>query len=216
MFKSIPFYLFFLIFSATLQAQNVEKPKNKEAVQVVAYSDHKPNYTKWQNGYIIDKIQYTKDKTIFHFRFAHEYDPLSGVTTEAVFYPKGGEYAWYLKDVENGNTYELLEIRNVYRNEKLIKNLVSTTELRSPALDKENTIFTCEVHFPRLPETVKSLNLIEGRGKETATNHFNCFNIEVKPANSKDLGSSQDSYRTIQNFNDKYIALPEKSIDEKN
>jgi hypothetical protein len=216
MFKFIPVYLFFLMFSVTLQAQKVEKPKIESTLQVVAYSDHKPNYTKWQNTYTIDKIQHTKDKTIIHFRFVHEYDPLSGITTEAVFYPKGGEYPWYLKDVENGNTYELLEIRNIYRNEKLIKNLVNTAEVRSPALDKQNTIFTCEVHFPRLPETVKSFDLIEGRGKETATNHFNCFAIEHKPANSKDLGSSQDSYRTIQNFNDKYIALPEKNIDEKN
>jgi hypothetical protein len=214
MFKFIPVYLFFLMFSATLQAQKVENSKIEKTIDKVIYSDHKPNYTKWQNVYIIDKIQYTKDKTIFHFRFVHEYDPLSGVTTEAVFYPKGGEYAWYLKDVENGNTYELLEVRNVYRNEELIKKSVNTAELRSLALDKQNTIFTCEVHFPRLPKNVKSFDLIEGRGKEKATNHFNCFAVEHKLANSKDLGSLEDSNNTIKLFNEKYVLEPQEDKNE--
>jgi hypothetical protein len=195
--------LAFFVLQTSVQAQKVK------------YSDHKPNYTKWQNIYTIDKIQYKKDKTIFYLRFVHEYDTLSGISSEIVFHPTGDEYTWYLKDVENGTAYELLEIRNVYRNKELVSELVSTAEFRSSASDNENTIFTCEAHFPRLPETVKSFDLIEGRGKENAKNHFNCFAVEHKLANSKDLGRLKDSKKNIKLFNKKYIVKSQKRKNKK-
>lgn len=199
-FLAIAFLLAFLAPAAT--AQKVE------------FTDHKPQYKKWQDSYILDKIEYTKDRTIFYFRFVHIYDPYSGITTEAIFYPPGGDYPWYLKAKGKNADFELLEIRNVRRNGELIASKVRS-ELRSPALDKQNTVFTCEVHFPRLPNDIEFADFIEGRGKENATNHFNCFNVKLKTEKSKDLGDKKDSDKTAEDFNKKFGVKPEPKPDPK-
>lgn len=167
------------------------------------FTDHKPQYRKWQDSYILDKIEYTKDRIIFYFRFVHEYDPFSGFTTEAVFYPPGGDHPWYLRGKNVRKDFELKEIRNVRRNGELLASKVRS-ELRSPALAGKNTVFTCEVHFERTPNDVEYVDFIEGRGKENATNHFNCFNVKLKTFKDKDLGTDKDSDETIKKFNDKY------------
>ena len=181
---------------STVQAQKVE------------FTDHKPQYRKWQDSYIIDKIEYTADRTIFYFRFVHVYNAGSGITTEAVFYPKDGEYPWYLKGITKKENFELIEIRDVRRNGELLATKVRS-ELRSPAVEGKNTVFTCQVHFPRLPNDIEYADFIEGRGKEAATNHFNCFNVKLKTEKSKDLGDKKDSEKKAKEFNEKYKVKPD-------
>jgi outer membrane protein OmpA-like peptidoglycan-associated protein len=193
---SFALLLAFFVLQPAAQAQKVE------------YTDHKPQYRKWQDSYIIDKIEYTKDRTIFYFRFVHEYDPFSGITTEAVFYPTDGEYPWYLKGITKKQNFELIEIRDVRRNGQLLASKVRS-ELRSPALEKQNTVFTCQVHFPRLPNDIEFVDFIEGRGKESATNHFNCFNVKLKTEKSKELGDKKDSDKNAKEFNEKYKVKPD-------
>jgi uncharacterized protein YxeA len=176
---------------STVQAQKVE------------FTDHKPQYRKWQDSYIIDKIEYTADRTIFYFRFVHVYNAGSGITTEAVFYPKDGEYSWYLKGVSKNENFELIEIRDVRQNGKLLAAKVDG-ELRSMAAEGISTVFTCQVHFQRLSEEMQLIDFIEGKGKETATNHFNAFDVKIKTAESNDLGTPKDSEARIEEFNKKY------------
>ena len=182
--------LFSFIYIHTLSAQ-------------ATFTDNKPEYRQWQDSYILDKIEYTKDRTIFYFRFVSLADPNSPITTDAVFYPRGGAHPWYLKAKNSNKTFELLEIRNVKRNNELVASKV-VGELRSTAFKYKNTVFSCEIHFPRLPNDIEFADLIEGRGQERNRNHFNCFNIKLKTEKSKDLGTKEDSEKTVQKFNKQF------------
>jgi outer membrane protein OmpA-like peptidoglycan-associated protein len=163
------------------------------------YTDYKPEYTKWQEGYILDKIDYTSSSTILYFRFVFR----SGMGVSAIFYPPGGESPWYLKG-KSGKNYYLKTIKNIRRNsELLVSNLIKTLEF--PSLNGFGyTVFSCEVHFDRLPNTEKAVDLIEGVGFERDPNHFNCFNIKLKTSEDKDLGEIKDSENNVQKFENKF------------
>jgi outer membrane protein OmpA-like peptidoglycan-associated protein len=175
------------------------------------YTDHKPVYRKWQDSYILDKIEYTKSSTVFYFRFVCR----SGQGISAIFYPPGGEYPWYLKDRSGGKAYELKAIKNIRRNSEL---MVRTLRRRAeyPSLDGFGyTVFSCEVHFDRLPNTVKEVDLIEGKGMEFNQNHFNCFNVRLKTWDDKSLGEIKDSEENVRKFEQKFGVNTKKNIKPK-
>lgn len=164
------------------------------------YSDFKPQYRKWQDSYILDKIEYTKDRTIFHFRFVCK----SGKYTNAIFYPPGGEHPWYLKGRNVKKNFDIKEIRNVRRDGKLMKSKVRNSAYSIAALDGQGyTVFSCEVHFDRLPNDLTTADLIEGKGQEYNKNHFNCFNVKLKTWKD-DLGKKSDSDKKVSDFEKKY------------
>lgn len=167
------------------------------------YTDHKPQYRKWLDSYILDKIEYQPDATVFYFRFVCDNANSGG----AVFYPPGGTYAWYLKG-KNKN-YEITAVKNVRRDGKLIKrNVVGTTFSSDPASETGKTIFSCEVHFGPLDNEMKAADLIEGRGQEYNRRHFNCFDIKLKTWDDETLGNEEDSRETIRQFTKKHNATP--------
>lgn len=187
--KSISFLLFLLISSSwsTLLAQE-------------EYTDHKPSYRKWQDSYILDKIEYTKNSTVFYFRFVCR----SGQGISAIFYPPGGEYPWYLKDRKTRNSYNLKAIKNIRRNSVLMSRTLRR-KAEYPSLDGFGyTVFSCEVHFDRLPNTVKEVDLIEGKGMEFNQNHFNCFEVQLKTWDDKSLGDIEDSEENVRKFEKKF------------
>lgn len=165
------------------------------------YTDFKPSYRKWQDSYILDKIEYTKSRTVFYFRFVCK----SGEYTNAIFYPPGGEHPWYLKGRNVKKNFELKEIRNVKRNGKLMKSRVRNTPYSLETLSGTGyTVFSCEVHFDRLPNDVTNADLIEGKGQEYNKNHFNCFNVKLKTWNDESLGNQKDSDKKVSDFEKKY------------
>jgi len=161
------------------------------------YTDYKPLYRKWKDNYILDKIEYKKSTTIFYFRFVCE----SG--HRATFYEPGHESAWYLKG-KNGKDYKLKAVKNIRRNvELLVSNL--TTEKEYLSLEGFGyTTFSCEVHFERLPNTEKVVDLIEGEGFEEDKSHFNCFEVSLKTWDNKELGKVEDSKEKIEKFENKF------------
>ncbi|MCP4443506.1 MAG: OmpA family protein [Aureispira sp.] len=165
------------------------------------YTDHKPSYRPWQDDYILDKIEYTSDRTIFYFRFVCR----SGMYTSAIFYPPGGEHPWYIKGRNVKKNFELKAIKNVRRNGELIASSVRRKSLKVAALAGSGyTVFSCEVHFERLPNDLEYADFIEGRGQEYNRNHFNCFNVKLKTWNSKELGSKKDSEEEVKKFEKKF------------
>jgi outer membrane protein OmpA-like peptidoglycan-associated protein len=172
---------------------------NLTFAQTQEYTDHKPVYRKWQDSYILDKIEYTKTSTIFYFRFVCR----SGQYTNAIFYEPGGESAWYLRG-KSGKNYNLKAVKNIRRNSELmVSNLTSKKEYSS--LEGFGyTVFSCEVHFDRLPNSEKSVDFIEGIGFENAENHFNCFDVILKTWDDKELGKIDDSKEKIQKFENKF------------
>ena len=136
---------------------------NQLSAQSTTYTDHKPTYRKWQDDYILDKISYTSERTIFYFRFVCK----SGKYTNAIFYPPGGEHPWYLKGRNVKKNYYLKELKYIRRNGKLMKSRVRSSAYSVSALEGAGyTVFSCEVHFERLPNDVTTVDLIEGKGQE--------------------------------------------------
>lgn len=193
--KIITFFSIFLCLTlvghSTLSAQSISSEE---------YTDHKPVYRKWQDSYILDKIEYTKNSTVFYFRFVCR----SGQGISAIFYPPGGEFPWYLKAKEVGKSYGLKAIKNIRRNgELLAANLHAKKEYLS--LDGFGyTVFSCEVHFERMPNNVKVVDLIEGKGQEFNQNHFNCFEVKLKTWNDTELGKINDSEENVRKFENKF------------
>ena len=182
------FWLFWALLAIMPQAQ---------AQSQQTYTDHKPQYRPWKDNYILDKIEYRQERTVFYFRFVS-----SGGGVSAIFYPPGGKYPWYLK-ANDGKNYELKEIRNVRRNGITMAQAVRN-ELRLESVGSGNTVFSCEVHFERLPNNVTKVDLIEGRGKEYDQNHFNCFNVAVKTFKDPELGTEADSDEAVRRFEQKF------------
>lgn len=165
------------------------------------YTDHKPQYRKWLDSYILDKIKYTPTSTIFYFRFVCNNANSGGAT----FYPPGGEFPWYLKGRDVSREYDITAVKNIRRDGIVVKSNVATEPFHSnPSGPTGHTIFSCEVHFPRLADDMKEADLIEGRGQEFNRRHFNCFNIKLKTWDDDDLGSEEDSKKTVNSFEKKF------------
>jgi len=181
-----------------------------EAQKTPTYTDHKPQYRKWLDSYILDKIEYTKTNTIFYFRFVCDNENSGGAT----FYPPGGESPWYLKGRNVRKDFDITAVKNVRRNGTLVKKVVANDAFHSdPAGSTGHTIFSCEVHFERLPNDLEVADLIEGRGQEYNRRHFNCFNIKLKTWED-DLGSEDDSKKKVEEFENKYKPNDKKDKEE--
>lgn len=162
-----------------------------------SYTDYKPVYNKWQDSYILDKIEYHPDATIFHFRFICDNLNSGG----AIFHPPSGKYAWYLKGRNIKRNFPLIAVKNIRRDGILIKKEVKNEIFESPPANITGyTIFSCEVHFGPLDNEVKTADLIEGLGQEYNKLHFNCFKIKLKTWDDETLGSEEDSKKNIAKF----------------
>lgn len=182
-----------LIISCLLSSFALHAQENSER----NYTDHKPEYRKWQDSYILDKIEYSPTATIFHFRFICDNLNSGG----AIFYPPGGKYAWYLKGKDVKHNFPLVAVKNIRRDGILVKREVKSEIFESPPANFTGyTIFSCEVHFGALDNEVKVADLIEGAGQEFNTRHFNCFQIKLKTWDDKTLGNEEDSRKAIAKF----------------
>jgi outer membrane protein OmpA-like peptidoglycan-associated protein len=197
--RLIGIFTFFVVFSTVICAQR-------------NYTDHKPQYTIWEHDtdqYIIDKIAYTETSTVIYFRFVCDNVDRSGSTS---FHPPGGRYAWYLKGRNVSKNVALKAVKNVRRNGVLVKKSVEKEVFYSGLVGKTgHTVYSCEVHFPRLPDGLKEADLIEGKGQESNRSHFNCFRIQLKTWED-DLGTKKDSDKTIDDFEKKYTT--KKSVEK--
>lgn len=185
-----------------LQAQNNSERR---------YTDHKPEYRKWKDSYILDKIEYQPDATVFYFRFICDNLNSGG----AIFYPPGGKYAWYLKGVDVKRDFPLIAVKNIRRDGILIKKEVKDGVFNSPPANLTGyTIFSCEVHFGPLDNEVKMADLIEGYGQEYNRLHFNCFRIKLKTWDDETLGTEEDSRKIIAEFEEQTGKSTQESTPE--
>ncbi|MGF1532402.1 MAG: hypothetical protein ACFCUI_01760 [Bernardetiaceae bacterium] len=169
------------------------------------FVDYRPIYRKWKDIYILDKIEYRDEEIVLFFRFI---DNNGGW---ASFYGPGKPYAWQLQDIEDKTrVFPLRSIRNIRSNDTLRHaHLGEGQQVRYDT--KVGDIFTCEIHFDRLPLGISRVHLIEGAGQETNENHFNCFDIRIKQLGSTDLGSVADMETRIEDFKspEKATLIPE-------
>jgi hypothetical protein len=141
-----------------------------------AVIDKKPQYKLSRNTYILEKVVYTKTEIIFSLAIYFAPDTY----LNAVFYPTNHKYSWFLKDLSTGKKYFCKSVRRIQKNGTLESQQLDDFPLTILADEKTQTVFTCRVHFDRLPNSSREVHLIEGRGKAKDKNHFNFFNIKLK------------------------------------
>ena len=132
--------------------------------------DDKPPYTS-KNNYVLEKVVYTKTEVIFSLAIYFKPD----AHLNAVFYPLNHHFHWFLKDLSTGKKHSFKSVRKIRKDGNLISKQLSDFPLTILANKNTQTIFTCRVHFDRLPNSSKTVHLIEGRGKAKDKNHFNFF-----------------------------------------
>jgi hypothetical protein len=170
------------------------------------YTDYKPNYSKWTPNYLLDKIEYTKTRMIFHYRYVGT--SAYGLIT---FYGIPHEDHWALQNAfKHDQVFDMLEIRNLRKNGVLLKWQIINDE-ESEYNGIEGDVFTCEVHFPRLPNNIFKVHFLEGINARMLKNHFHCLNVFVKTFNDKDLGKESDMVNRIRKFEEinlGYVVTP--------
>lgn len=136
--------------------------------------DKNPNYKLWQNEYRLDKVEYRTDATVFHFRY------VGGQYSYIMLYAPNGSHPWLLRDDATGREFAMKGVYNVRQNGRLVDDQIETDMLSLGSDGGNKMIVTCEVHFAPLPKSVKSVDLIEGRGTDTYSNHFHVLDIKMK------------------------------------
>lgn len=162
------------------------------------YTDFRPQYTQWQDNYILDKIEYWSNRTVFFFRYKAEWEG-----GDVTYYGPNGASPWYLKNLDPKpgipRSFKMTEVRNIR-----VGGVMRCQTLRSQPLFKVkqvlNEVHTAEIVFPRLPVGLTQVDLIEGPGNESSELHFNALKVSVKPPGDPALGSEKDMDRRIRTF----------------
>lgn len=154
------------------------------------YFDYLPKYRKFKSHYQIDKIEYRDKRTIIYFRFVVQNEGLVS------FFSGAHPNSWFLRTPPRMRgievQFKLLEIRDIRVNNEL--KLETLTHV--PEVDYETSrgdVVTCEMHFVRVPNYIRMLDLIQGKDGDIDQNRLNCFDILVKTKESPMLGAATDS-----------------------
>jgi hypothetical protein len=116
-----------------------------------------------------------------------------------IYFHKNGYKPWFLRDVKTQEEFPLLEIRNV-RLDGILYSDIMANDIHFTKYKKETRLeSTCEVHFAALPASVKKVHLIEGKNRESWTNHFNAFNIIIKKLDEEVLEEENEELPIINN-----------------
>lgn len=174
LFSFLPLFLL----SYTILAQF---PKQKKAVRI----ETQPQYTKWKKNYTISKITFFEKRIVLDLEFVFRRGTIEW-TQSVIFTPPNSANSWCLKDSESGEVFELLEIKSIKRNgveiKERIKSAKDKVQIELPLEGIPKEVFTCQVHFAKLPSHIKTVDLLEGASNKYAKGHWNFFDIQVKPS----------------------------------
>lgn len=160
------------------------------------FVDYNPQYQTWSSDYQIDKIEFTANYSIIHFRFAKE----NSSYDNPIFHRSGEEFAWVLED-EQGNVYPQKKLTNICRNGILQIEELQQKEQSITAWVKGNktkTIFSCQIYFSRLPKNINYISLVEGAGYASKRNHLNCLNINLKNENRQEASNEKERIKQFE------------------
>lgn len=143
-----------------------------QAQKSLPFTDEKPQYREWTQFFKVERVEYLPDFMVVHFLVLHE-----SIKT-AHFYPPKNAQAWFLRD-EKGRTYPLLGLKDLRLNDKMHSAFVErTTTVEDDPRLRRNTL-RCKLYFPRLPDEVRRVDLIEGKGMENYPNAYHAFDLRV-------------------------------------
>lgn len=170
------------------------------------YVDYKPTYKEWNSRYILDKITYWNDRTVFHFRYA-AYSFGGGMT----FYGPSNEDRWALVNTANAEeVYPETELRKITREGYTVYNIYQEDQISFST--KPYEIFTVEVHFPALPKHITEVDFLEGVAKRSYSNYFHCFKVKIKPFDDPELGNNEDMKKRIDVFEIRTLGWAKTSL----
>lgn len=201
-------FLGLLLFSSTILAQF---PKHKKAIRV----ETQPQYTKWKKNYTISKITFFEKRLVLDLELVFRRGTTEW-TKSVIFTPPNTANSWCLKDSESGEVFDLLEIKFIKRNgaeiKERIKFIKDKVQIELPLEGIPKEVFTCQVHFAKLPNHIKTVDLLEGAGNKYTKGHWNFFDIQVKPISpnkpipQKELDQPQEAIK-----NNTFNLIPEDS-----
>jgi len=159
------------------------------------YIDYKPKYNKFARNYILDKIEYTDTETIFCFRYIAEFG--YGLVT---FFGNKHPERWCIQNADNlKEVLYHIDVRNIYKNDKLmVVSLGSSDEVTYDT--NQGDVFTCEIHFKKLPEGMKKVHLWEGLYQQSSQRHFHIVNLKLKTSGDPDLGTFKYMIARLKKF----------------
>ncbi len=204
-------FLFFLNIPLAFGQYVEKKEKIEKKEKQKGYVDYKPTYTQWDRQYILDKIEYRPQRTVFFFRY------LGNPSEETIFgksnpftnlslFGTGTDSSWVIANPVNPReNYSMIEVLNVRRNGVMAYEKLEHRQQVDFTLEgKKYEVVTCEIHFPKLPNDMKEGDLLEGWRYKMRTNHFHCLNIQLKTQND-DIGTYQDMVTRINRFETRYF-----------
>jgi len=184
--------LFILAYHITVFGQNARYGKN-------LHIEYHPSYTPWKKNYTLSKVRYFEKRIVLDIKLTFNRNSTSW-TKSVAFSPPNKFTSWCLKDSESGQVFQLLEIRNITRNGKEIKNRVKAPKdklfLEMTAEGKPTEVFTCEAHFAPLPDNIAMVDLLEGPDSKGIEGHWNFFDIKIKQ-----FGKKTTSIVEVEDFN---------------
>lgn len=205
-YMKLLFFFLLLLTTPTLLGQTSKYGK-------LLHVNTSPQYKQWKKNYSISKIHFFEKRIVLTLELVFSRGSTQW-TKSVIFLPPNTDNSWCLKDTKTNQVFNLIEIRAVRQNGKEIKSCIKSNkdkvhiELPLQGIPKE--IFTCEVHFPILPKTTQSVDLLEGANSKFLEGHWNFFSINIPftntrttsafsllPQKSKNNGSPQ-----LQSIND--------------
>lgn len=163
----------------------------------VEYTDFLPKYRTLSNNFLISKIAYTKDDIILYFRHVVEEDK-----DDVAFFGVLHVQAWKLTTGTRAE-YRVTRsavVRNIRLNDEMQAEYLSSKEQKR-IQGNAGDIITCEIHFPKMPYSIRTVHLEGGERIENSERlRFACNDILLKTKESKQLGSQEQMNSIIKHF----------------
>lgn len=176
-----------------------------------SFFDYLPKYRKFKSHYQIDQIEYQEKRTVIYFRFIVQ---KAGTTT---FYGGNHPNSWYLRTPPRMRGLEIqfkqLEVQNIAINNEIRHASLTNTPEISYTLNRGDVV-TCEVHFVRIPNYIRMLDMIEGEDGHLDQDKLNCFDIMIKTKNNPLLGKAENKNAVVDRFEQSFTYIKPK-IDRK-
>lgn len=173
-----------------------------------SFFDYLPKYRKFKSHYQIDQIEYQEKRTVIYFRFIVQE---AGTTT---FYGGNHPNSWYLRTPPRMRGLEIqfkqLEVRNIAINSEIRQASLTNTPEISYNLNRGDVV-TCEVHFVRIPNYIRMLDMIEGEDGHLDQDKLNCFDIMIKTQNNPLLGKAENMNAVIDRFEESFTYIKPKA-----
>lgn len=198
--KKLPKSLFLLILGLLGAIQMVSANDDN-------FFDYLPKYRKFKSHYQIDQIEYQEKRTIVHFRFVAQ------ETASVTLYNGTHPNAWYLRTPTRMRGLEIqfkqLDITEIAINNEIKRAALSTVPEISYKLNRGDVV-TCQVHFVRIPNYIRMLDMIDGKDGELDENKHNCFDIMIKTKENQLLGTSDNMLAVVQRFEKSFTYITPK------